>query len=83
MDYVTAIGLKLNPPPVNPVLEAQLRQFGIVRTPASDDAKSELRGSLVTLRNDLRGAQGRGDRAMQLHVAGAIHRIDEVLDPKK
>jgi hypothetical protein len=82
MDYLTQIGNKLNPPPVNPQLEAQLRQFGIIRTPASDDAKSELRGTLVTLRNDLRNARG-GDRATQLHVAGAIRRIDEILDPKR
>ena len=83
MDFLTQVGNKLNPPPPNPALEAQLRQFGIVRTPASDDAKSELRGTLVALRNDLRRGQGRGDRATQLHVAGAIHRIDEILDPKK
>jgi hypothetical protein len=82
MDYLTQVGNKLNPPPVNAALVAQLRQFGIIRTPASDDAKSELRGTLVGLRNDLRGAQGRGDRATQLHVAGAIHRIDEILDPR-
>jgi len=82
MDYLSVIDSKLNPPPVNPQLTAQLRQFGIVRTPASDDAKSELRGNLVTLRNDLRNFRG-GDRAMQLHVAGAIHRIGEILDPKQ
>jgi hypothetical protein len=82
MDFLTQVGNKLNPPPVNAALEAQLRQFGIIRTPASDDAKSELRGTLVTLRNDLRNARG-GDRATQLHVAGAIRRIDEILDPRK
>lgn len=81
-DFLTTIGNKLNPPPANPALEAQLRQFGIVRTPASDDAKSELRGTLVALRNDLRNYRG-GDRATQLHVAGAIHRIGDILDPNK
>jgi hypothetical protein len=80
-DFLTQVGNKLNPPPVNAALEAQLRQFGIIRTPASDDAKSQLRGTLVSLRNDLRGYRG-GDRATQLHVAGAIHRIDEILDPR-
>ena len=82
-DYLTQIDRKLHPAPENPLLTAQLRQFGIVRNPASDDAKSELRGTLVTLRNDLRGASGRGDRATQLHVSGAIKRIDDILDPKK
>jgi hypothetical protein len=38
----------------------------------------------VTLRSDLRAATGRSaDRATQLHIAGAIKRIDDILDPKK
>ncbi len=82
-DYLTQLQRKLNPPPENPALAAQLRQFGIVRTPLSDDAKSQIRGSLVTLRSDLRGRTGGGDRATQLHVAGAIKRIDDILDPKR
>ncbi|MEP6991393.1 MAG: zinc-dependent metalloprotease [bacterium] len=82
-DYLTQVERKLNPPPENPVLAAQLRQFGIVRLPLSDDAKSQLRGSLVTLRSDLRAHAGSGDRATQLHIAGAIKRIDDILDPKK
>jgi hypothetical protein len=82
-DYLTTIERKLNPAPVNPALAAQLAQFGIRITPLSDDAKSQLRGTLVALRSDLRGASGKGDRATQLHVAGAIKRIDDILDPKK
>jgi hypothetical protein len=83
-DYLTTINNKLNPPPVNPQQVAQLAQFGIRLTPLSDDAKSQLRGTLVALRNDLRSSAGRsGDRATQLHVQGAIKRIDDILDPKK
>ena len=82
-DYLTQVERKLHPAPENPLLAAQLRQFGIIRTPLSDDAKSELRGTLVTLRSDLRGATGRGDRATQLHVSGAVKLIDDILDPKK
>ena len=82
-DYLTQLERKLNPPPENPALVAQLRQFGITRTPLSDDAKSQIRGSLVTLRSDLRSRTRAGDRATQLHVAGAIKRIDDILDPKK
>jgi hypothetical protein len=82
-DYLTTIARKLNPPPVNQAQVAQLAQFGIRITPLSDDAKSQLRGSLVTLRSDLRGASGKGDRATQLHIAGSIKRIDDILDPKK
>jgi hypothetical protein len=83
MDYLTQIERKLNPQPENPAIAAQRAAFGIPRPqPLSDDAKSQLRGTLVTLRNDLRSANGRsGDRATQLHVAGAIRRIDEILDP--
>ena len=82
-DFLTQVERKLNPPPVNPAQVAQLAQFGIRLTPLSDDAKSQLRGTLVTLRSDLRGAVGRGDRATQLHIQGAIKRIDDILDPKK
>jgi hypothetical protein len=82
MDFLTQVANKLNPPPADPGREAQLRPFGIVRQPLSDDAKSELRGMLVSLRSDLRSARG-GDRATQLHVAGAVRRIDEILDPRK
>ena len=82
-DYLSTIERKLNPPPQNPALAAQLAQFGIRIAPLSDDAKSQLRGTLVALRSDLRGAAGKGDRATQLHIAGAIKRIDDILDPKK
>jgi hypothetical protein len=83
-DYLSTINSKLHPAPVNPQLQAQLAQFGIRLTPLSEDAKSHLRGTLVTLRNDLRASAGRnGDRATQLHVQGAIKRIDDILDPKK
>ena len=82
-DYLTQIERKLHPSAENAALVAQLRQFGIVRIPLSDDAKSQLRGTLVALRSDLRTASGKGDRATQLHVAGAIKRIDDILDPKK
>ena len=82
-DYLTQIERKLKLAPENPLLAAQLRQFGIVRLPLSDDAKSQLRGTLVALRSDLRAHTNGGDRATQLHVAGAIKRIDDILDPKK
>jgi hypothetical protein len=80
-DYLTQLRNKLNPPP--PTAAAAARQFGAPVTPLSDDAKSQIRGTLVTLRSDLRSAVSHGDRATQLHVAGAIKRIDDILDPKK
>jgi hypothetical protein len=84
MDYLTLVDRKINPPEESAAVQAQRRQFGVPRVVASDDAKSQLRGTLVTLRNDLRSASGRtSDRATQLHIAGAIKRIDDILDPKK
>ena len=82
-DYLTAMDRKLHPVPINPALAQQAAQFGIRFVTLSDDAKSQVRGTLVSLRNDLRGASGKGDRSTQLHVSGAIKRIDEILDPKK
>jgi hypothetical protein len=84
-DYLSLINGKLNVQPENPLIAAQRAAFGIPRPkPLSDDAKSQLRGTMVTLRNDLRSMGGRAsDRATQLHLAGAIRRIDEILDPKK
>jgi hypothetical protein len=81
-DFLSTINAKLNPQPESPALTAQRQQFGIPRVLASDDAKSQLRGTLVQLRTDLRAARP-GDRATQLHFQGAIKRIDDILDPKK
>ncbi len=81
-DYLTQIDRKLNPGPANPLLAQQLAQFGLRQPVLSSDAKSQLRGTLVALRDDLRAARG-GDRSTQLHVAGAIKRIGDILDPKK
>ncbi len=61
-DYLTTIGTKLNPQPEPPAVTAQRQQFGVPRVLASDDAKSQLRGTLVQLRTDLRSARP-GDRA--------------------
>ncbi len=82
-DYLTQLDRKLNPPPANPAAAQQAAQFGVTLVSLSDDAKSQIRGTVVTLRNDLRAHANSGDRATQLHVAGAIKRIDDILDPKK
>ncbi|MEP6691436.1 MAG: zinc-dependent metalloprotease [Gemmatimonadaceae bacterium] len=82
MDFLTIIERKLNPPPVNPAQQQQ-QQFGPPQPPLSEDARSELRGELVSLRAQIRSATPRaGDRATQLHLSGADHRIGEILDPK-
>jgi hypothetical protein len=71
--YLAMLDGKLNPPPPEDDEE-----------PAgpSDDVKSHLRGELVALREDLRRAASRAtDRATQLHLEGAIHRIAQILEP--
>ncbi|HEY0970543.1 MAG TPA: zinc-dependent metalloprotease, partial [Gemmatimonadales bacterium] len=80
-NYLQIIDRKLNPPPASP--NQQQPTFGPRPEPLSEDAKSHLRGTLSTLRTDIQRAIGRtSDRATRLHLQGAVHRIDQILDPK-
>jgi hypothetical protein len=86
-DYLTMVGGKLNPPRT-PAPAAGGGggggRGGAGAAPAlSDDARSELRGTLVQLRTDIeRVLPNTTDRASRLHLEGAVHRIGEILDPK-
>ncbi|MGH7593626.1 MAG: zinc-dependent metalloprotease [Gemmatimonadales bacterium] len=83
-NYIVQMDRKLNPPPSAPttLTAAQLARFGIV--PLSEDARSELRGEVITLRSAIQRAIPRvHDRETRLHLEGAVHRIGEILDPKK
>jgi hypothetical protein len=86
MVYLTQVDQKLNPedeassrpagPPRNP--------FGRRNIPLSEDAKSELRGELVALREDIRRAVPKAaDRETRMHLEAADHRIGDILEPKK
>jgi len=78
--YLTQIDRKLNAPAATAVRAG----FGPPQPPLSEDAKSALRGELVALNADIKRASGNAaDRATQLHLAGAEHRIGEILNPKK
>jgi hypothetical protein len=80
MRYLAAIDRKLNPP--EPSGNANQQRFGPPPEPLAEDAKSHLRGELVTLRADLQRAVSRAaDRPTRLHLQGAIYRIGEILDP--
>jgi hypothetical protein len=84
--YLTTIDRKLNPPPVTTpaVPGGGGGGFGPAQAPLSEDAKSELRGELVTLQAEIRRATPRAaDRETQLHLSGADHRISEILEPRK
>jgi hypothetical protein len=83
MDYLSAIDRKINPAEVSSSANAAPR-FGPPPIPLSDDAKSELRGELGGLRGEVQRAAARaGDRETQLHLQGAVQRIDMILDPNK
>jgi hypothetical protein len=50
----------------------------------SEDAKSELRGELVSLRQQVHAAAAKSaDRETRMHLTGVDYRIGEILDPKK
>ena len=52
--------------------------------PVLEDAKSQLRGELVSLRADIRRAVPKAsDRETRLHLEAADHEIGDILDPKK
>ena len=83
-NYLTTVDGKLNPTPAQAAQLAQLRAFGINVAPLSEDAKSELRGALVALRQQIRVATPKAaDRETRMHLTGVDHRIGEILDPKK
>lgn len=80
-DLLSQIDTKLNPPAPTPGPSTQVF-FGTPPQPLSDDAKSHLRGTLSTLRTDIQRAIPRtSDRPTRLHLEGAVHRINEILDP--
>ena len=84
-EYLTLIDRKLNPVAVaTPAQDGGGFTFGAPQAPLSEDAKSELRGELVTLQAEIRRATPRAsDRETQLHLSGAEHRISGILEPRK
>jgi hypothetical protein len=82
-DYLTLVDRKLNPPPAPATPQPAFPGF-TPPAPLSEDAKSHLRGQLVSLRSEIQGALPRvGDRPTQLHLQGALFRISQILDPKR
>ncbi|HET9776340.1 MAG TPA: zinc-dependent metalloprotease [Gemmatimonadaceae bacterium] len=82
--YLEQIDAKLNPPP--PSATPARPQFpGFTPPPPLlEDARSQLRGELVSLRSAIRAALPKAaDRETRLHLQAADHQIGEILDPKK
>ena len=84
-DYLALIDRKLNPPATSATPPIGGGGFGQApQAPLSEDAKSHLRGQLVSLRGDVQRAIPRAaDRATELHLQGSLHRIGEILDPRR
>jgi hypothetical protein len=85
-EYLVQVDRKLNPPPAPAAAGPGGGGGGGAGAaePLSEDARSEIRGELVTLQSEVRAAAGRAtDRETKLHLQGAEHRIGEILDPKK
>ena len=81
--FLSQVNTKLNPPTVVVTAGPQFPGF---TPPASllEDARSQLRGELVSLRADVRRAVPRAsDRETRLHLEAADHEIGDILDPKK
>jgi hypothetical protein len=81
--FLSQVNAKLNPPATT----ATPTQQGPGATPPApllEDARSQLRGELVTLRAEIRRAVSRAsDRETRLHLEAADYKIGEILDPKK
>ncbi|HEX7018538.1 MAG TPA: zinc-dependent metalloprotease [Gemmatimonadaceae bacterium] len=83
-NYLTQIDHKLNPAATGGTPTPAFGFGGRPAEPLMEDAKSELRGELITLQSEIRAALPRaGDRETKLHLQGADHRISEILEPKK
>ena len=83
---ITSLAQKINPPAAAAAAGGGGGGGGGANAPAplSEDARSQIRGELVTLRDEIRRAVAKaGDRETRLHLQGAEHRITEVLEPGK
>jgi hypothetical protein len=83
-EYLTQVNRKLNPPPAAPAAGGGGGGAFTPPAPLSEDARSQIRGELITLRNEVRRAIPKAaDRETRLHLEGAEHRIGEILEPRK
>jgi hypothetical protein len=81
--FLSQVNLKLNPPAATATPAPQFPGF-TPPAPLLEDARSQLRGELVSLRADIRRASSRAaDRETRLHLEAADYRIGEILEPKK
>jgi hypothetical protein len=83
MNYITTMDRKVNPPAA-PAGAAAAPANPNAPAPLSEDARSQVRAQLVTLKSEIHAAIGKtSDRETRAHLENAEHRIGEALDPKK
>jgi Met-zincin/Domain of unknown function (DUF5117)/Domain of unknown function (DUF5118) len=83
-NYITTMDRKVNPPPAPAAAPGAPANPNAAANALTEDARSQVRGQLVTLRAEIRAAIGKaGDRETKAHLESAEHRIGEALDPKK
>jgi hypothetical protein len=81
--FLSQANAKLNPPTVVATAAPQFPGF-TPPAPLLEDARSQLRGELISLRGDIRRAVPRAsDRETRAHLEAADHEIGDILDPKK
>jgi len=83
-NYLDMIDGKLNPPATPPAAQGggAAAAAAAAANVLIEDAKSQLRGALVTLRASVRAAVAKaGDRETRSHLQAADHRIGRILDP--
>jgi hypothetical protein len=84
-DHIAMINTKLNPPPAPAGGAGGGGGFGFgqQQAPLTEDAKSHLRGQLLTLKSEIDAAIPKAaDRSTEMHLRSASDRISRVLDPK-
>jgi uncharacterized protein DUF4953/uncharacterized protein DUF5117/uncharacterized protein DUF5118 len=82
--YLRIFETKLNPPPAPAGALGGGANPNAAALALVEDARSQLRGELTTLREEVKRAIPKaGDRETKMHLEAAEHRIGEILDPKK
>ena len=82
-EFLSQLDRKLNPPSSGAASAPPFPGF-TPPAPLLLDARSQLRGELVSLRAEIRRAVPRAsNRETRVHLEGAEHQIGEILDPKR
>jgi hypothetical protein len=86
MSYITTMDRMVNPPaaPAAAAVPGAGGRGNAAGGGLSEDARSQGRGQLVTLKAEIHAAIGKAaDRETRMHLENAEHRIGEALDPRK